>query len=100
MKENVALVGWQWQGKAEALLQTVVPMPFSLPQISHELTWDRSCAPRDDKPAVNRPRHGPVRSGPVRSAAFCDNSNAAHNFTARLADISLSRDPVPKEHLN
>ena len=80
-------------GKAEVPLQTAVPVPLCLPQISHELTRDRSCAP-----AVISRRL--TASNMAWSAAFCDNSNTAHNFMARLADISLSRDPLPNERLS
>jgi hypothetical protein len=98
----IELNEWDWSisgitvvvgGGGEVLVQTAVKVPLCLPQISHELTWDRSCAP-----AVISRRL--TASSMARSAPFCDNSNAAYNFMARLADISLSRGPLLKDHLN
>jgi hypothetical protein len=42
--EYSALVEKSWQGKSEILSENPIPVPLCLPQILHELAWDRTWA--------------------------------------------------------
>jgi len=37
------MVECDWQGKTELLGEKCEPVPICTPQISHDMTWDRTC---------------------------------------------------------